>query len=70
MLYGPPIIWISIVLRGPDNRGETVYGSFHEQMHTSEEKGPPSPMSIILITYRQMWYVCVDLQLLSLQLQF
>ena len=30
-----------------------------------EEKDTPSRMSTILITHRQIWYVCVGLQLLS-----
>ena len=30
-----------------------------------EETGPPSPISIMLITAGHVWYVCVDLQLFS-----
>ena len=36
----------------------------------SEEKGQPRPISTILITDRQIWYVSVGLQLLSSKLPF
>ena len=35
-----------------------------------KKKDPPSPSSTILIIGREIWYVCVGLQLLSLKLQF
>ena len=44
--------------------------NFVNKMQKSEVKGPPSPMSTILITERYIWYVYVDLQLLSAKLLF